>query len=121
MTPSGFGQGNNGAWRALARCREAPKALFFPEHDEDAEPARTICRGCPVQAACANYALADPDLVGVWGGLDEAERRLIRVGAAPGEIVTGLPGAIPASARRPDSSLLDRRTGLRLIADRDPR
>lgn len=33
---------------------------------------------CPVIAYCAGYALRNPDLVGVWGGMDEDDRRKAR-------------------------------------------
>lgn len=121
MTPPRSEYGN-AAWRARARCREAPTSLFFPDSDEDAEPARAICRGCCVQAACASYALADPELVGVWGGLGEAERRLIR--STSGE----LPRANAASSlevSRTSPEHLDsspaRRARLRVTAEGDRR
>lgn len=51
-------------------------------HDPDMwhDPAQerraiAVCRQCPAQTQCALYALADPSLGGVWGGLTEADRR----------------------------------------------
>jgi len=37
---------------------------------------RTIdaCRPCPIRRACADYALADPTVGGVWGGTTEKSR-----------------------------------------------
>jgi hypothetical protein len=39
--------------------------------------ARRLCRTCPVREPCLHYAL-DHHVEGVWGGLDEAERRQLR-------------------------------------------
>lgn len=43
-----------------------------------AESAKTVCRDCPVLAACREYAQADPPLSGVWGGTTEQERAAMR-------------------------------------------
>jgi len=67
-------------WRADAACRDADPDLFFP--DDDIRPgrgsvkqAKSICRGCPVSAACLNWALVIGAAGGIWGGLTEPERR----------------------------------------------
>lgn len=39
-----------------------------------------ICRKCPVQKECAEYAIAAHINYGIWGGLTSAERRRIRGG-----------------------------------------
>ncbi|MGE3445908.1 MAG: WhiB family transcriptional regulator [Acidimicrobiia bacterium] len=63
-------------WRADAACDGTPTDPWF---DEDRVPwCRTICAACPVCAACLDYALEHPQLVGVWGGTTEAERRRLR-------------------------------------------
>lgn len=36
----------------------------------------------PPRVECLDYALADPSLVGVWGGTGKAERRALRREAA---------------------------------------
>lgn len=36
--------------------------------------ARTICAGCPVLTECLTYALAAPELMGVWGGTHQLQR-----------------------------------------------
>ena len=43
--------------------------------DEDAEEAKSICRGCDVHEACLAFALANRERDGVWGGATERERR----------------------------------------------
>lgn len=41
--------------------------------------AREICHACPVLVECRDYALANPNLDGTWGGLTEQERRRRRL------------------------------------------
>lgn len=51
---------------------------------------RAICGCCDVRQVCLGFAVWQPDLVGMWGGATEAERREIRLqlggGLAPPEI-----------------------------------
>jgi WhiB family transcriptional regulator, redox-sensing transcriptional regulator len=67
-------------WRDHAACRDADPELFFPDGDigsarAQVKTAKLICRGCPVSATCLNWALADGQEAGIWGGLTEDERR----------------------------------------------
>lgn len=83
-----------GPWARRGRCRTAPPSLFFPERGDDLRQARAICKGCPVVDQCAAYAIPHRDLRGVWGGLSEKERRLLRRNLAvddtePAEAVSG--------------------------------
>lgn len=41
------------------------------------ESAKSICRTCPVRLDCLNYALAERETHGVWGGLSERLRTSI--------------------------------------------
>ena len=43
------------------------------------EEAKEICQGCPIITQCAEYALKNPEITGVWGGLSEADRKVIHV------------------------------------------
>ena len=49
--------------------------IFYPASDEEAEEAKAICAQCPVRQACLEYALANRERDGVWGGATERERR----------------------------------------------
>jgi hypothetical protein len=40
--------------------------------------AKKICTGCEVKAQCLEYALANDERFGIWGGLSERERRRLR-------------------------------------------
>jgi WhiB family redox-sensing transcriptional regulator len=64
-------------WMLSARCRELPPDEFFPSDGVGVDKARLICRECPVQAACLEYALRNRIDHGVWGGASERERRRI--------------------------------------------
>ncbi len=71
------------AWRADAACRDADPELFFPEGEirsarAQVKAAKLICRGCPVSVMCLGWALASGQEAGIWGGLTEDERRMLR-------------------------------------------
>ncbi|WP_084546433.1 WhiB family transcriptional regulator [Glycomyces arizonensis] len=68
-------------WRLQAACRGADPELFFPDRAELAGPAKEICSECPVQRTCLEYALAIPDLDGIWGGRSSSSRAYMRRGA----------------------------------------
>lgn len=44
---------------------------------EDTERAKSLCSGCKFINACAEYSLYH-DVVGVWGGLDHKDRKILR-------------------------------------------
>jgi WhiB family transcriptional regulator, redox-sensing transcriptional regulator len=72
-------------WQFRALCRGEDSALFFPPHTletrEDKQDregrAKAICAACPVRAECLDYALEIREPYGIWGGLNELERRLV--------------------------------------------
>ncbi len=67
-------------WREHAACNGADSAVFFPDPEDPAAAiaAKKICDGCPVAVECLQYSLATNQSAGVWGGLDEGERRRMR-------------------------------------------
>mgnify|MGYP000852312034 CR=1 FL=1 len=67
----------NMTWRTKGACLGLDPQIFYPETDEDAQPAKEVCEGCPVQTACLEYALARREKDGIWGGCTERERRRI--------------------------------------------
>jgi WhiB family redox-sensing transcriptional regulator len=74
---------NLAEWWSLAACQSADPDLFFPISASgparvQVERAKAVCAGCPVRTDCLGYALAAGPLQGVWGGLTEEERRLLR-------------------------------------------
>ncbi|HLI54092.1 MAG TPA: WhiB family transcriptional regulator [Acidimicrobiales bacterium] len=65
------------AWRQRAACRGVDPDIFYPVSDEEAEDAKAICATCPVRQLCLDWALANREKEGVWGGATERERRRI--------------------------------------------
>ena len=72
-------------WQLRAACRGPQAAVFFPpgtfERKEDKLGrefrAKDICRTCPVRRACLDYALEIREPHGIWGGLNENERKAL--------------------------------------------
>lgn len=70
-------------WQVDAQCGRDKAEHFFapthferkPEKDAREEQARSLCRACPVQPACLKYSLDVQVPHGIWGGLNEYERR----------------------------------------------
>jgi WhiB family redox-sensing transcriptional regulator len=71
-----------GAWVAQANCRGKNTAVWFPGRDDvhTLAVAREVCRACVVRRECLEYAVQFPagELLGVWGGLSQRERRQLR-------------------------------------------
>lgn len=67
-----------GDWMRKGSCRGLDSRIFFPPQGGSLEAAREICAGCPVKLACEDYALKHRRCEGVWAGLCERERRMIR-------------------------------------------
>lgn len=68
------------AWMSEANCIGTDPEAWFPGKGGRVSPMqRKICDACPVQACCLAYALREPYLRGIWGGLTESQRKqLIR-------------------------------------------
>jgi WhiB family redox-sensing transcriptional regulator len=71
------------AWVGSARCVGVDPELFFPMGSPRLVMTRTahakaICVECPVRVECLEWSLRTAQDAGVWGGLDEEERREIR-------------------------------------------
>lgn len=71
------------SWQGKAACRGPQASLFFPpshfERKDDKEyreaRAKAICANCPVRRACLDYAVRIREPHGIWGGLNEVERK----------------------------------------------
>jgi WhiB family redox-sensing transcriptional regulator len=66
-------------WMAYAECQGVDPDIFFPEHDFSAKyqvaQAKQFCNVCAAKKACLNYAIANGEVQGVWGGMTPQERR----------------------------------------------
>ena len=52
---------------------------IFPEKGGSTRDAKRVCTGCTVRAECLEFALANDERFGIWGGLSERERRRLRL------------------------------------------
>lgn len=73
-------------WRSSAACLVVDPELFFPTGTtapamEQAEAAKAVCALCPVTHLCLDWAVTNKQEHGVWGGLDEFERRRLGQGS----------------------------------------
>jgi WhiB family transcriptional regulator, redox-sensing transcriptional regulator len=66
------------SWQLFANCLGVDPDLFFPERGASTKEAKGVCQGCVVREDCLEYALANGEKFGIWGGLSERERRRIR-------------------------------------------
>lgn len=70
-------------WSGNAACRGSEGSLFYSadtaERKEDRlereQMAKRICAGCAVREECLAAALDRHESYGIWGGLNEFERR----------------------------------------------
>jgi WhiB family redox-sensing transcriptional regulator len=65
-------------WKSRANCMGVDPDLFFPERGMSTREAKEVCRGCVVREDCLEYALANGEKFGIWGGMSERERRRLR-------------------------------------------
>lgn len=72
-------------WQVKAACRGPQAAVFFPpssfERKDEKEAretrAKAICGSCPVRKPCLDYAIRIREPHGIWGGLNEVERKQV--------------------------------------------
>lgn len=70
-------------WQLKAACRGPQAVAFFPpqhferkaDKRERERHAKAICAECTVREPCLEYALLVGEAHGIWGGLNEVERR----------------------------------------------
>jgi WhiB family redox-sensing transcriptional regulator len=70
-------------WRHRAACRDEDPELFFPIGTtgpalRQVDEAKAVCRRCEAVEECLSWALDSDQDAGVWGGLDEDERRALK-------------------------------------------
>ena len=66
------------AWQSDALCAQTDPEAFFPEKGGSTRDAKRICTSCEVRDQCLEYALANDERFGIWGGLSERERRKLK-------------------------------------------
>ena len=65
-------------WQERALCAQTDPEAFFPEKGGSTREAKKVCASCQVRAECLEYALANDERFGIWGGLSERERRRVK-------------------------------------------
>lgn len=63
------------SWADKAECKKDwvdPEWFFDPLYEDEAVK---VCNDCPVRDACLKHALDQPEIFGVWGGMNERDRR----------------------------------------------
>ncbi len=65
-------------WYADALCAQTDPESFFPSTGGSTRDAKRVCRRCPAQPDCLDWALETNQSHGVWGGTSETERRAMR-------------------------------------------
>ncbi len=66
------------SWQSRANCMGVDPELFFPERGSSTREAKEVCRGCVVRTDCLEFAIANGEKFGIWGGMSERERRRVR-------------------------------------------
>jgi len=65
-------------WMESAVCRQIDSEMFFPDRENPntdglistIRRAQTVCRSCPVQTECLDYALTNNEKYGIWAGIN---------------------------------------------------
>ena len=66
------------SWQERSLCAQTDPEAFFPEKGGSTREAKKVCIGCDVRAECLEYALANDERFGIWGGLSERARRKLK-------------------------------------------
>lgn len=78
------------SWESRAACRGLESTAFVPPvtgesartRREREAMAKQICAACPVRMDCLDYALRVHEPIGIWGGLNEPERKRLHAATA---------------------------------------
>jgi WhiB family redox-sensing transcriptional regulator len=71
-------------WRLQAACRGVDPEIFASDLPEMKKTAKKICADCPVRDECLEYALANKEEGGIWGGLTHNQRVRLKKARAKG-------------------------------------
>lgn len=70
---------------AEALCSQTDPEIFFPEKGGETMTAVQVCRRCPVQATCLQWAIDNNETYGVWGGMSYRSRIQLQQDRTSGE------------------------------------
>ncbi|MBM6546928.1 WhiB family transcriptional regulator [Janibacter sp. YIM B02568] len=78
LTPIQDDEAEEMSWQERSLCAQTDPEAFFPEKGGSTREAKKVCVGCEVRKECLEYALANDERFGIWGGLSERERRKLK-------------------------------------------
>ncbi|MDQ3028989.1 MAG: WhiB family transcriptional regulator [Actinomycetota bacterium] len=102
-------------WSSKALCQAVSDPdVFFPTGigagvQQQIDDVKAICTHCPVQLACAVAAVTGGWADGIWGGLDEGERRYL-IRSQPADIEKAIRDRLAARRLDPYFEAYARRT-----------
>ena len=67
-----------GHWSVDAACQYTDPDEFFPDHGNRGSAAKRVCATCPVLEQCRQWAIANDEPHGIWGGCQPRERNTLR-------------------------------------------
>jgi WhiB family redox-sensing transcriptional regulator len=90
------------SWRQYAACKGEQADCFYPPVEGETreqrqlreKKAKQICSSCSVRLACLNYAIEQHETYGIWGGLNETERRRYARRRSPFAVNASSPAAV---------------------------
>jgi WhiB family transcriptional regulator, redox-sensing transcriptional regulator len=65
-------------WMVRGACRGMGTEVFITGRGDSTAAAKATCSTCLVQSECLAFAVANPELVGIWGGTSARERARMR-------------------------------------------
>ncbi|MGW6459651.1 WhiB family transcriptional regulator [Streptomyces sp. NPDC055078] len=68
------------SWQETALCAQTGPEFFFPAPGTSTREAKRLCKACEGRVECLEFALRHDEKFGVWGGLSEKERELLKRG-----------------------------------------
>ena len=73
-----FGNRDNSTSRPKGgACAGVDPELFYPDRGESTQEPKGVCGGCKLRTGCLEYAIANRERYGVWGGTSQRERRAL--------------------------------------------
>ncbi len=58
-----------------AACLGCDTDLWFSDDETEITMAKAVCSECPIRQTCLDYAMANGETEGIWGGLLPIERQ----------------------------------------------
>lgn len=62
-------------WRTKGACQGLDAEIFYPDNEDHADFAISVCTACEVRIACLDYAIENREQQGIWGATTARDRR----------------------------------------------